>query len=77
MSAQRFAVEFDRQVIGVAIRVAGGFVFFPSDPVFDALEGKVFSRVRAMSRRLAEVSGRQARKPLRPSDRAANNSGRH
>ena len=76
MSAQRFAVEFDRQVVGVAVRVAGGFVFFPSDPAFDTLEGKVFSRVRAMSQRLTEVSGR-SRAQAPSFSPAANNSGRH
>ena len=69
MSAQRFAVEFDRQVVGIAVRVPGGFAFFASDPAFDALEGHVFARVRAMSRRLAEVAKALRRKLDRPSDR--------
>lgn len=69
MSAQRFAVEFDRQVVGIAVRAPGGFAFFPSDPAFDALEGQIFARVRAMKRRLAEVARRpkqRAREFFRP-----------
>lgn len=58
MTALSFAVEFDRKVVGVAVRAPGGFAFFPSDPTFHALEGKVFTRVRAMMRRLAEVARR-------------------
>lgn len=56
MSAQRFAVEFDRRVVGVAIRVPGGFMFYSSDSDFDQLEGQLFPRARAMSRRLGEVA---------------------
>ena len=67
MSAQRFAVEFDRSVVGVAVRVPGGFMFFSSDSDFDELEGQLFPRARAMSRRLAEV----AKTKNRPSWRRA------
>lgn len=56
MSVQRFAVEFDRRVVGVAIRVPGGFMFYSSDRDFDQLEGELFPRARAMSRRLAEIA---------------------
>jgi len=56
MSAQRFAVEFDRRVVGVAVRVPGGFMFYSSDSDFDELEGRLFPRARAMSRRLGEVA---------------------
>jgi hypothetical protein len=62
MSAQRFAVEFDRRVVGVAVRVPGGFMFFSSDSDFDELEGQLFARARAMSRRLAEVAKSKGRR---------------
>jgi hypothetical protein len=66
MSAQRFAVEFDRRVVGVAVRVPGGFMFYSSDSDFDVLEGRLFSRSRAMSRRLAEVAKTKGRPRWQP-----------
>ncbi len=60
MPSQRFAVEFDRRVVGVAVRVPGGFMFYSSDRDFDELEGRLFPRARAMSRRLAEVATARA-----------------
>jgi len=64
MSAQRFAVEFDRRVVGVAVRVPGGFMFYSSDRDFDELEGRLFPRARAMSRRLGEVAKAKSRPRL-------------
>jgi hypothetical protein len=61
MTAQRFAVEFDRSVVGVAVRVPGGFMFYSSDSDFDELEGRLFPRARAMSRRIAEVATAKGR----------------
>lgn len=55
MSTQRYAVEFGRQVVGIAFRVPGGFMFISSDPRFDRLEGEMFPRVRALARRLGEM----------------------
>ena len=55
MSSQRYAVEFGNQVVGVAFRVAGGFMFIASDPRFDKLDGDVFPRARALARRLGEM----------------------
>lgn len=55
MSMQRYAVEFGNRVVGVAFRVAGGFMFISSDPRFDGLDGKVFPRARALARRLGEM----------------------
>lgn len=60
MSTQRFAVEFDRRVVGVAVRVPGGFMFFASDDKFDPMNGQVFPRARAISRRLEKVSSRRS-----------------
>ena len=55
MSTQRYAVEFGNQVVGVAFRVPGGFMFIASDPRFDKLDGDVFSRARVLARRLGEM----------------------
>jgi hypothetical protein len=46
--SDRFLVEFERRAVGVAVRVAGGFRFFASDPDFRTLEGTVFSRARSL-----------------------------
>lgn len=59
VSAQRFAVEFDRRVVGIAVRVPGGFMFFASDDDFEQLDGELFPRARAIARRLEKVSKRK------------------
>jgi hypothetical protein len=51
-----FAVEVDRRVIGIAIRVPGGFRFVASDPDFSPFEGKIFRKARSIGRRLAELA---------------------
>lgn len=56
MSHQRFVVEFDRQTVGIAVRVPGGFMFFSSNDDFDALDGKLFRRARALERQLYKVA---------------------
>lgn len=61
LPSQRFAVEFDRSVVGVAVRVPGGFMFYSSDSDFDELEGRLFPRARAMSRQLAEIAAAKGR----------------
>ena len=63
--SDRFAVEWNRKLVGVAVRVAGGFRFFASDPDFHRLEGKTFRRVRSLVRRLGQL--RPATQALRPS----------
>lgn len=62
MPSQRFAVEFDRSVVGVAVRVPGGFMFYSSDSDFDELEGRLFARARAMSRELEAVATAKGRR---------------
>ena len=62
MPIQRFAVEFDRRVVGIAVRVPGGFVFFSSDDDFQELDGSLFPRARAISRRLEKVSRKRQRR---------------
>jgi hypothetical protein len=51
-----FVVEVDRRVVGMAVRVAGGFRFFSSDSNFFPFEGKIFRRGRSIGRRLAELA---------------------
>lgn len=64
MFTQRFAVEFDRRVVGIAVRVPGGFMFFASDDDFEHLDGELFPRARAIARRLEKTSKRK-RAPMR------------
>lgn len=51
-----FVVEVDRRVVGMAVRVPGGFRFFSSDPKFFPFEGKIFRKGRFISRRLVELA---------------------
>jgi len=65
--SQRFAVEFDRRTVGIAVRVPGGFMFFSSSDRFAALDGRTFPRVRAMERQMRRLAGakrRAGREPL-------------
>jgi len=57
--SQRFAVEFERRTVGVAVRVPGGFMFFSSSDRFEALDGRLFPRARALERELNKI-GRRA-----------------
>jgi hypothetical protein len=52
---QRFAVEFDRRTVGIAVRVPGGFMFFSSDERFGEMDGRLFRRARAIERGLKKV----------------------
>lgn len=56
MSGDRFVVEADRRVVGVAVRVPGGFKFFSSDPDYLELEATTFPRARAMAQRVSEIA---------------------
>ncbi len=60
MSGDRFVVEANRKVVGIAVRVPGGFRFFSSDPDFHRLEAKMFPRARAIVRRVAEIAKARA-----------------
>ena len=59
MATQRFAIEFDRRTVGIAVRVPGGFVFYASDDRFSDLDGRLFRRARAIERELVKHSRRQ------------------
>jgi hypothetical protein len=63
--SQRFAVEFDRRTVGIAVRVPGGFIFYASDDGrFDELNGRIFPRARAIERHLRKAAERHERKKL-------------
>ena len=61
---QRFAVEFKRRTVGIAVRLAGGFVFYASDREFAEMDGRTFPRARAIQRQLKAVAGRRKRQFL-------------
>jgi hypothetical protein len=58
MVNQRFAVEFDCRTVGIAVRVPGGFMFYASDDRFEAMDGRLFRRARAIERELKKVARR-------------------
>jgi hypothetical protein len=64
MITQRFAVEFDRRTVGIAVRVPGGFMFYASDDRFDPMDGRLFRRARAIERELKRVARRPVRLPF-------------
>ena len=59
MSMQRFAVELKRRTVGIAVRLAGGFVFYSSDKAFQELDGRTFARAREIERQLEKIAKRQ------------------
>jgi hypothetical protein len=66
VQSQRFAVEFDRRTVGIAVRVPGGFMFFASTDQFERLDGRLFPRARALERELrkaARANGGRASAP--------------
>ena len=64
MITQRFAVEFDRRTVGIAVRVPGGFMFYASDNRFRELDGRVFKRARAIERELKRTARRRTAQPF-------------
>lgn len=56
MSEERFVVEADRKVVGIAVRVPGGYRFFSSDPAFIELEATTFPHAKTMAREVAELA---------------------
>ena len=62
MTMQRFAVEFKRRTVGVAVRLAGGFVFYASDKAFEEMDGQTFGKARAIERQLRKVAKRRKSK---------------
>ena len=66
MSDDRFVVEVEKRVVGLAVRVPGGFQFFASEPGYEDVELAVFPRARAMIARLSEIARSRRRDPLGP-----------
>lgn len=65
MSMQRFAVELKRRTVGIAVRLAGGFVFYSSDKTFQELDGRTFARAREIERQLEKIAKRQEKEKRR------------
>jgi hypothetical protein len=63
---QRFAVEFDRRTVGIAVRVPGGFMFYSSDDRFQDMDGRMFRRARAIERELKKVDQKKWKRNRRP-----------
>jgi len=61
MITQRFAVEFERRTVGIAVRMRGGFIFYASDDRFNEMDGRVFPRARVIERQLKQVARKHAR----------------
>ncbi len=69
MDSDRFVVESDQRVVGVAMRSPGGFRFSSSDKAFKLLEGRTFARARALALAVAKLSRSQwprARRAVQP-----------
>ena len=54
--SERFVVEADRRVVGVAVRGPGGFRFFSSDAAYLPLEGRIFARAKALSNAVTKMA---------------------
>ncbi len=52
----RFVVEADKKVVGIAVRVPGGFRFVSSDPDFHSMDSRVFPRARALASSVAGLA---------------------
>lgn len=50
-----FVVEANRRVVGIAVRIDGGFRFFSSDPNFQQLEGQTFRRFRSVTHEVEQL----------------------
>lgn len=61
MVTQRFAVEFDRRTVGIAVRVPGGFMFYASSDEFNQMDGRLFPRARVIERELKRIARRRRR----------------
>lgn len=59
--SDRFVVEADRRVVGVAVRSPGGFKFFSSDPAFSHLEGRTFARAKSLANAVTRIGRSQRR----------------
>lgn len=60
MPGDRFVVEADRRVVGVAVRDRGGFRFFASDKDYQELDRTLFPRVRTLTNSVTRLASRRA-----------------
>ena len=56
MSAERFVVEADRKVVGIAVRDRGGFRFFASDCAYKDLDRTLFPRARTLANQVTKLA---------------------
>jgi hypothetical protein len=61
MATQSFAIQFDRDTVGIAVRVPGGFMFHASERDFEEIDGRTFRRLRTVGHEVRRV-GRQLRR---------------
>ena len=54
--SDRFLVEANRRVVGIAVKVPGGFRFFSSDDKYRSLDNQTFPRARTINACVAEVT---------------------
>ena len=54
--SNQFVVETNKETVGVAVRVPGGFRFFYSDPRFRGLDGRIFRRAKLLARTVGELA---------------------
>ena len=64
----KFVVEANRETVGIAVRVPGGFRFFYSDPRFSGLDDRTFTRARQLAHTVGELA---QKKGVGGSDRTA------
>ena len=60
--SERFVVEADRRVVGVAVRSTGGYRFFSSDAAYFGLEGRTFARAKTLANSVAKITRAQRRR---------------
>jgi len=61
MTEEGRIIDNDGKVVGAAVRVRGGFMFFSCDPDFNELEAKVFCRAEMITRCVTEILHAQRR----------------
>lgn len=60
--SDRFVVEADRRVVGIAVRSPGGYRFFSSDAAYSRLEGRTFARAKTLASSVAKITRAQRRR---------------
>lgn len=62
----KFVVEAGKKVVGIAIRVRGGFQFHCSDPEFRSMDRKIFPRARVLVSSITKLGDTIRRRPATP-----------